>query len=192
MLEGRAVEKGVIPYSCAGLERSFVLRFKWYPVHRPNGEKQHPPIQTNFAVDLLANVLLSIQLLEPMHKQHGRIVYTSSCTNDPHRPENEYYKPGKLYDPQACPEETCTPRWLAQYLWPNGLFRTAEKSAQDLLPAALEPKHAWARPTEAYFNGSEQAEAAVEAKGEKKQQELWGLSLHYVGLDDESQTVDAS
>ncbi|EGD96312.1 hypothetical protein TESG_03765 [Trichophyton tonsurans CBS 112818] len=229
------------------------------------GERQHPPFEMNFAVNFLANVLLSLRLLESMDKQHGRIVYTSSCTHDPHRPGNEYYQPGKLkwdvaklahpdmhnldkdvamesmrrygasklalvtfmhalrkrldktpdlsnisiagVDPGAVlhanivqraswanrnftfPLMQLYTRWLAQYLWPNGLFRTAEKSAQDLLSAALEPKHSWAHPTETYFNGSEQAEAAVEAKDEKKQQELWGLSLHYVGLDDESQMV---
>lgn len=60
------------------------------------GEEQHPPFEMNFAVNFLANVLLSLRLLQSMDKQHGRIVYTSSCTHDPRRPENEYYKPGKL------------------------------------------------------------------------------------------------
>ncbi|EFR03422.1 hypothetical protein MGYG_06419 [Nannizzia gypsea CBS 118893] len=222
-------------------------------------EKQPPPFEMNFAVNFLANVLLSLLLLQSVDKQHGRIVYTSSCTHDPNRPENEYYKPEKLkwdiadlahpdmgnldkdiameamrrygasklalatfmhalrkrldktpglesisiagVDPGAVlhanivkraswknrnfafPLMQLYTRWVAQYLWPNGLFRTAEKSAQDLLSAALGSKDSWAHPAEAYFDGREQVEAAVEAKDERKQEELWGLSLQYVGLD---------
>ncbi|KAM5441079.1 hypothetical protein MferCBS31731_003866 [Microsporum ferrugineum] len=227
-------------------------------------QSQHPPFEMHFAVNYLANVLLSVLLLGSIDQQHGRIVFTSSWAHDIHRPENQRFGPKKLswnvadlahpdmskldqdmmseamrrygasklalvtfmhtlrrrldrtphlenitivgVDPGAMLHDNLAERGsladraflipliqlytrlIARYFWPNGMFRTVEKSAQDLLRVALESKASWAHPKEAYFNGNELAETAIESRDSKKQKELWGMSLRYVDLD-EGQTA---
>ncbi|KAM5497599.1 hypothetical protein McaMca56_003987 [Microsporum canis] len=219
-------------------------------------QSQHPPFEMHFAVNYLANVLLSLLLLGSIDQQHGRIVFTSSWAHDIHRPENQRFGPKKLswnvadlahpdmskldqdmmseamrrygasklalvtfmhtlrrrldrtphlenitivgVDPGAMLHDNLAERGsladraflipliqlytrlIARYFWPNGMFRTAEKSAQDLLRVALESKASWAHPKEAYFNGNELAETAIESRDSKKQKELWGMSLRFL------------
>lgn len=59
-------------------------------------ERDHPhtpnsPFEMHFAVNHLANVLLSLLLLGSMDRQRGRIVYLSSWAHDASRPENRRY-----------------------------------------------------------------------------------------------------
>lgn len=77
---------------------------------------------------------------------------------------------------------------VAKYFWPNGMFRTVEKSAQDVLRAAIEYNAAWSNPKDAYFDGNKPAETAEESKDPRRQKKLWELSLRYVELE-QSQTA---
>lgn len=65
----------------------------------------------------------------------------------------------------------------AQCVWPNGLFRTVNKSATDVVRAAVGLEGLDGYPKGAYMNGSERSEPAEEAKDEKKQEEVWDFSL---------------
>lgn len=79
---------------------------------------------------------------------------------------------------------------LAVRLWPNGMFRTVQKSAGDVQNAALnlEDPDLGEYPKGSYLNGSERAESSVESKDQTKQNELWELSFKYTNLD-EKETV---
>ncbi|KAI1941691.1 hypothetical protein LOZ57_005480 [Ophidiomyces ophidiicola] len=236
--------------------------------------KNQPPFEMHFAVNHLANVLLTLLLLESMDPQHGRIVYTSSWAHDPNRPENQRSAPEKLpwdvgelahpdmrkfesdptrnrdpeaegmrrygaskmalitfmhalrkrldkvprlenisivgVDPGGMLHEHVVERasWanristvplirlyvllVAQYWWPNGMFRTVKKSAQDLLHATLESNASWVQPKDAYFNGNEPAESAAASKDPERQKELWQMSLGYVELEESHTALDAS
>lgn len=76
---------------------------------------------------------------------------------------------------------------VAQYINPNGMFRTVEKSAEDVLRAAFETTEPYLA-KDAYFDGNRPSETAIESKDLGRQKELWQLSLLYVGLE-ESQTA---
>lgn len=76
---------------------------------------------------------------------------------------------------------------VAQYINPNGMFRTVEKSADDVLRAAFETTDPYLE-KDAYFDGDRPAETAIESKDLVRQKELWRLSLLYVELE-ESQTA---
>ncbi|KAL3417705.1 putative short-chain dehydrogenase [Phlyctema vagabunda] len=58
----------------------------------PDGSK----FEMHFAVNYLANFLLSVLLLESMDKECGRIVYISSWTHDPLYSRNASHSPEKL------------------------------------------------------------------------------------------------
>ncbi|GME64776.1 D-lactate dehydrogenase [Neofusicoccum parvum] len=70
----------------------------------------------------------------------------------------------------------------AQHVWPNGTFRTVKKSATDVVRAALGLDNLGGYPKGVYMNGSEHGEAAAESKDEKKQGEVWELSLKLAKL----------
>ncbi|GIJ97988.1 hypothetical protein Aspvir_000096 [Aspergillus viridinutans] len=79
---------------------------------------------------------------------------------------------------------------LAVNLWPNGMLRTVEKSAGDIVRAALclEDPQLGLYPKDVYLNGSELAESAALSKDEEQQELLWKLSLQFANLD-ESETA---
>lgn len=54
------------------------------------------PFEMHFLVNHLSNFLLSLLLLGSMDRKRCRIVYVSSWSHDPSRPENKRYGPDKL------------------------------------------------------------------------------------------------
>ncbi|KAH6701396.1 hypothetical protein BKA61DRAFT_205325 [Leptodontidium sp. MPI-SDFR-AT-0119] len=70
----------------------------------------------------------------------------------------------------------------AVYFWPNGILRTNEKSAGDVLKACFDTEDLGECPKALFLNGSEIGQASVEARDEGKQRILWGGSLGLVGL----------
>lgn len=59
------------------------------------------------------------------------------------------------------------------YFFPNGRFRTVEKTGQDLLLACFDEARLGKRPGAIYLNGSEKAESSVESRDVEKQEEVW-------------------
>lgn len=62
---------------------------------------------------------------------------------------------------------------LLVLFFPNGRFRTVEKTGRDLLYACFDTKKLGERPGAVYLNGSERAESSVESRVLEKQDELW-------------------
>lgn len=69
-------------------------------------------------------------------------------------------------------------------LWPNGSFRTVQKSARDVLGAALEcgPPPLSEHPKGLFLNGSELGEYNSEAKEPAKAEVVWRGSVRYAKL----------
>ena len=65
---------------------------------------------------------------------------------------------------------------------PNGDYRTVWKSAGDLLNASFNDKDYGTHPQALYLNGSEKAEAGVEARNEQYQKEIWTASVRMATL----------
>lgn len=64
-------------------------------------DKDVKGFEMHFAVDYLANFLLTLLLLESMDEEHGRIVYVSSWKHDPTLKANQGHQPDKLkWDPE--------------------------------------------------------------------------------------------
>ena len=68
------------------------------------------------------------------------------------------------------------------WLQPNGSYRTAWKSAGDLLAASFNEKDYGKHPQALYLDGSRKAEAGPEARDEQKQKALWAASVKMAGL----------
>jgi hypothetical protein len=75
---------------------------------------------------------------------------------------------------------------VATRLWPNGSFRTLQKSASDVLSAAVDcdrpplSEH----PKGLFLNGSELGDYNSEAKEPAKCEIVWKGSVHYAKLED--------
>lgn len=70
-------------------------------------------------------------------------------------------------------------------IWPNGTLRLKEKSAADVLAAALDTKPPFGeRPKGLYMNGSEPKQIGAEALDEEKRASVWRASITYAGLKD--------
>lgn len=69
-------------------------------------------------------------------------------------------------------------------LWPNGAFRTLEKSARDILAAAAAcgPPPLSEHPKGLFLNGSEQGEYNTEALDPKKRDVVWRGSVRFAKL----------
>ncbi|GIZ42940.1 hypothetical protein CKM354_000618700 [Cercospora kikuchii] len=72
---------------------------------------------------------------------------------------------------------------VAQYVWPNGTFRTVNKSASDIVRAALDLDSQGESLKGAYLNGSKHEEPTAWAKDEGKQNEIWEFSLKLLNLN---------
>ncbi|OBT73132.1 hypothetical protein VF21_08923 [Pseudogymnoascus sp. 05NY08] len=59
-------------------------------------DKDVKGFEMHFAVNYLANFLLTLLLLESMDREHGRIVYVSSWKHDPALKANQGHQPEKL------------------------------------------------------------------------------------------------
>ncbi|OAR02828.1 hypothetical protein LLEC1_01603 [Akanthomyces lecanii] len=80
---------------------------------------------------------------------------------------------------------------IAFFLWPNGPFRTARKSARDVLRAAFDDVGADGRLNGVYLDGSRVSEVGPEALGplgEEKAARLWRDSIEYAQIK-EADTV---
>lgn len=66
---------------------------------------------------------------------------------------------------------------IVTWLRPNGDYRTAWKSAGDLLNASFNEKDYGKHPQALYLNGSAKAEAGAEARNEQYQKEIWKASI---------------
>ncbi|KAF3491694.1 uncharacterized protein GIQ15_01211 [Arthroderma uncinatum] len=69
-------------------------------------------------------------------------------------------------------------------LWPNGPFRTAWKSAGDVLHAAFDTKSLGHHPSGVYLNGSEVSDVSLEARDRRKARQLWRKSVRYLQLEE--------
>lgn len=70
-------------------------------------------------------------------------------------------------------------------IWPNGTLRLKQKSADDVLAAALATKPPFGeRPKGLYMNGSEPKEVSVEEQDEQKRASVWRASITYASLQD--------
>lgn len=74
---------------------------------------------------------------------------------------------------------------LTTWLWPNGMFRTVSKSADDVLHAAFNTTQMGPRPKPVYMNGSDIGDTSGEFKDGEKRRELWSQSLKYTELQPE-------
>lgn len=70
------------------------------------------------------------------------------------------------------------------WLWPNGAFRTLEKSARDILAAvvACGPPPLSEHPKGLFLNGSVQGEYNTEALDPKKRDVVWRGSIRFAKL----------
>ena len=74
---------------------------------------------------------------------------------------------------------------IASRLSPNGMMRLPQKSAGDILAAALETSPPFGeRPKGLYFNGSEPKEVSIEARDAEKRATVWKASVEYAELKD--------
>jgi hypothetical protein len=75
---------------------------------------------------------------------------------------------------------------VLSFWFPNGLLRTARKSAGDIIAAALEngPLPLSERPKGLYLNGSELGTRSPEAKDPSKGAMLWRDTLRYTQLEE--------
>jgi hypothetical protein len=80
-------------------------------------------------------------------------------------------------------------RWIFSFLtlmltriWPNGYFRTAEKSARDTERALYDTDEFGEHPKALYVNGHLRAEPSPEAKDVAKGKMLWEDSVRYANL----------
>ena len=73
---------------------------------------------------------------------------------------------------------------LCVRLFPNGTWRTPQKSARDVLAAAFDsaPAPLTDRPKSLYLNGSEPGQYNPEAKDPEKGRIIWEGSLQFSGL----------
>ena len=67
-------------------------------------------LESNFAVNYLANFLLALLLLPSMDKEEGRIVFTSSWTHDPAHPLNGHIKDKSHYTVLNDPHDLAKPK----------------------------------------------------------------------------------
>ena len=67
-------------------------------------------LESNFAVNYLANFLLALLLLPSMDKEIGRIVSTSSWTHDPSHPMNGFIKDKSHYTILHDPHDLAKPK----------------------------------------------------------------------------------
>ena len=70
------------------------------------------------------------------------------------------------------------------WIWPNGYFRTAAKSANDLLVASFNTNRLGEHPKAVYLNGSDFAATSPETLEEAKQKKLWDASAELAGFTD--------
>jgi hypothetical protein len=77
---------------------------------------------------------------------------------------------------------------LLVWLWPNGLVRTATKSAGDVMYAALDTKTLREQPKDVYLNGREPWSTSKESKQKEQRKQLWEDSIKYAGVV-ESETI---
>lgn len=66
-------------------------------------------LESNFAINYLANFLLTLLLLPSMDKDIGRIVFTSSWTHDPSHPMNGFIKDKSHYTVMHDPHDLAKP-----------------------------------------------------------------------------------
>ena len=80
-----------------------------------------------------------------------------------------------------------------QWAWPNGVLRTAEKSARDILRAcfAVDGPVLGKRPKGLYLNGSRLKVSSKESRDVKKQSLLWEGSLKLAGLEEKETALAA-
>lgn len=71
---------------------------------------------------------------------------------------------------------------ISFFLWPNGPFRTARKSARDVLRAAFDDVCADGRLNGVYLDGSKVSEVGPEALDEEKAAKLWRDSIEYAQI----------
>lgn len=71
------------------------------------------------------------------------------------------------------------------WLWPNGAFRTVDKSARDIVAAVIAcgPPPLSEHPKGIYLNGSEQGEYNSEALDPVKRDVVWRGSVRFAKLD---------
>lgn len=75
-------------------------------------------------------------------------------------------------------------------IWPNGYFRTAGKSAHDLLVACFDEGGVVGKnPKAVYLNGSVAAGTSEETRDEGKQRRLWDASVEISGVRDEESAL---
>ncbi|KAK7930994.1 short-chain dehydrogenase [Apiospora marii] len=222
-------------------------------------------LDLTFVVNYLGHWLLTLLLLQSMDRESGRIVWISSCPEDPHHTLNESYKDQKYktmikHDLEPIAKGTWSSTadeknpWMAAYrrygaskmcgvsmihelqrrldkdpllhqisvlavdpgamntgigrhspwivrflvfgflagwigrllvrLYPNGTWRTPQKSARDVLAAAINcgPPPLTERPKGVYLNGSERGDYSAEAQDPRKGRVIWEGSLRYTQL----------
>lgn len=72
---------------------------------------------------------------------------------------------------------------IASRISPNGTMRLPQKSANDIITAALNTRPPFGeRPKGLYFNGSEPKEISIEAKDIEKRASVWKASVKYAEL----------
>lgn len=79
---------------------------------------------------------------------------------------------------------------VAQHFKPNGMFRTAAKSARDALSLCFEVDVAGDRPAVVYMNGSERSDTSAECKDEAKRTALWRESIRWAGVQAEDTELE--
>ena len=67
-------------------------------------------LESNFAINYLANFLLALLLLPSMDKEAGRIVFTSSWTHDPSHPLNGHIRDKSHYTILNDPHDLAKPK----------------------------------------------------------------------------------
>jgi hypothetical protein len=81
----------------------------------------------------------------------------------------------------------------AQYIAPNGLFRSTRKSAQDVLNACFQEDAPISQyPKAMYLSGSKTSQSSTESRDEEKQKRLWDGSLKLAGLEEAETALGAS
>ena len=71
------------------------------------------------------------------------------------------------------------------YFFPNGWFRTRQKSAKDVFYASFDEKTLGMHPKAMYLNGSVKAQSSPETMNAEKQRRLWRESVQMTALKQE-------
>ena len=83
---------------------------------------------------------------------------------------------------------TLTP--LLQFFFPNGYFRTPNKSAHDVLNACFDESKIGRHPKGLYLNGSAVIHSSAETRQEEKQKRLWKQTIDLTELRKEETVLD--